>query len=154
EHKEWVDGKPHYLSGENCAIYAYRTIHAGTKQAVTFYLGSDDYLKVWVNDKLVHTSTVVRAVAPNQDRVTVVLQPGENRVLLKIVNLQGGYGFYFSTTEKARDEQLEEIVKIARRPAGERNQAQRAAIRRYYRERFAPQATELRGWLADLQKQQ
>jgi hypothetical protein len=154
EHKEWVDGKPHYLSGENCAIYAYRTIQADTKQVVTFYLGSDDYLKVWVNDKLIHTSTVVRAVAPNQDRVTVILQPGENRVLLKIVNLQGGYGFYFSTTEKARDEQLEEIVKIARRPASERDQAQRAAIRRYYRERFAPRATELRGRLADLQKQQ
>src|SRR5262249_12821690 len=151
--KEWVEGKPHYLSGENCAIYAYRTIHADAKQAVTFYLGSDDYLKVWVNDKLGHTSAVVRAVAPNQHRVTVVLQPGENRVLLKIVNLQGGYGFYFSTTENARDEQLEEIVKIACRPLSERDPSQRVAIRRYFRERFAPRATELRGRLADFQKQ-
>src|SRR5262249_30889039 len=114
---EWVDGKGHYLPGDKCATYVYRTIRVERKQPLTLYLGSDDGIKVWLNGKLVHSKILVRVLAPNQDIVPVVLQPGENRLLMKIVNLAGGYGFYFSTREKEKDERLEESMRLARLPA-------------------------------------
>lgn len=148
EQPSYVDGKAHYFRNENCATYLYRTITSPDEQALTLYLGSDDGIKVWLNGKLVHANILVRAVAPNQDKVSVVLQPGENRLLLKIVNLQGGYGFYFSTKEKAKDEQLEDALKIVKLPAEERTEAQRVALRRLYRERSAPSVAKLRAQIA------
>jgi len=148
EQPGYVDGKAHYFRGENCATYLYRTITVPHEQALTLYLGSDDGIKVWLNDRLVHSKIMVRPVAPNQDKVAVVLQPGVNRLLLKIVNLQGGYGFYFSTREKATDAQLEEARKIAALPPEERTEAQRTLLRRVFRDRQAPAIGKLKIELA------
>jgi hypothetical protein len=150
---EWVDGKPHYLHGENCATYAYRTIHAPRRQPVTFFLGSDDGIKVWLNGRLIHSNILVRGVAPNQDVVPAVLAAGENRLLMKIVNLSGGYGFYFCTHETATDERLEQARHIARTPAANRTLAQQARLRRYYREHFAAAVVETAARLAEARQE-
>lgn len=149
----WADGKPHYLRGENCAIYVYRTIHSERRQPLTLYLGSDDGIKVWINSKLVHANLLVRVLAPNQDKVQIVLEPGINHVLLKIVNLQGGYGFYFSTKEKAKDEKQEEFRRIASVPPAQRTTAQKDALRRHFREKFVPAIADLAVRRADLEQQ-
>jgi hypothetical protein len=153
EQPNYADGKAHYFRGENCATYLYRTITSPGEQALTLYLGSDDGIKVWHNGKLVHSNLLVRGVAPNQDKVSVVLQPGENRLLMKIVNLQGGYGFYFSTREKARDEPLEEAMQIAKLPPERRTEQQRAAIRRLFRDRSAPAIAKLKTKVAEATQQ-
>lgn len=151
---ELVDGKPHYLRGENCATYLYRTVTTPRRQVVTFWLGSDDYLKVWLNDRLVLTSTTIRATGPNQDRVTVVLDPGENRLLLKVVNLQGGYGFYFSHREKPKEDERERLAAIARKPAEQRSAAERTTLRHHFRSNASPRAIELQVRLAQLKLEQ
>jgi mono/diheme cytochrome c family protein len=141
---EWKDGKPYYLRGENCATYLYRTIHAEERQALTLFLGSDDGIKLWVNGKRVLANILVRGVAPNQEKVSVVLEPGENRILMKIVNLQGGYGFYFHTREKEKDEALEEAQRLVKLPLAQRDLSQQVALRRLFRERHAPALSALR----------
>jgi mono/diheme cytochrome c family protein len=153
ERPEWKDGKPYYLRGENCATYLYRTIHADARQALTLYLGSDDGIKLWVNGKQVLANILVRGVAPNQEKVSVVLEPGENRILMKIVNLQGGYGFYFHTRAKETDEELEQVQKIVQTPREQRDATQQAALRRFYRERYAPALSELRVKRAEASQQ-
>lgn len=55
-------------------------------------LGSDD--GVWVNGELVHTNPAYRAAAPDQDRVPVRLKKGWNKVLLKVLQGAGGWGYY------------------------------------------------------------
>jgi hypothetical protein len=70
---------------------------------------------------------------------------------MKIVNLQGGYGFYFHTREKERDEQLEEMIKISKAPM--RDEKQNAALRRYFRERHSTAINELRVRQAELMQQ-
>ncbi len=153
EKPEWVDGKPLYLPGDKCATYAYRTIHVAYRQPMTLFLGSDDGIKVWVNGKLVHQNILVRIVAPNQDRVPIVLEPGENRILLKIVNLQGGYGFYFSTKEKEKDERIEAAIALARMPPEQRSAEQQRQLRELFLSQFVPEISDAAAAVADVQQQ-
>ena len=153
EQRDWIDGTPHYLPGDKCATYAYRTVHVDHRQPLTLYLGSDDGIKVWVNGKLVHQNILVRIVAPNQDRVPIVLEPGQNTILLKIVNLQGGYGFYFSTKEKDKDERAEELIALTRLPAEQRTQEQQRKLKQLYFSQYIPEIRDIAAAATDIDQQ-
>jgi Beta-lactamase len=56
-------------------------------------LRNDDAIQVWLNGKLVHENWTTRTVAEEEDFVPVEFQSGTNRLLLKIQNVQGGWGF-------------------------------------------------------------
>ncbi|MBI3922446.1 MAG: SUMF1/EgtB/PvdO family nonheme iron enzyme [Armatimonadetes bacterium] len=95
---EYKDGTVHNLpSGDHSATYLYRTITTGVPTTLTGYFGSDDGLTVWLNGKKLISNDVPRGPAPNQDTAKLELIPGENKLLLKITNITGGYGYYFST---------------------------------------------------------
>jgi len=49
---------------------------------------------VWVNGGLVHTNPVYRAAGPDLDRVAVRLKKGWNKVLIKVLQGAGGWGYY------------------------------------------------------------
>jgi putative membrane-bound dehydrogenase-like protein len=76
--------------------YLYQEIESPQDQEATLLLGTDDGCKLWVNGELVHTSRIHRPAAPAQDTVHLQLRRGVNRVLLKINNGNGAYGFYFT----------------------------------------------------------
>ena len=94
-HPEWADGVAHDLSGENAATYLRRTLHATQAAHVTLSLGSDDGVKAWVNGQLLASHKVTRGVAPDQEVIEAPLRPGDNQLLVKIVNGGGATGFYF-----------------------------------------------------------
>ncbi len=77
----------------NCCIYVRSTIVAKESGPAILELGSDDGIVVWVNDKLVHTNKSARALTVGDDMVNITLQTGENAILLKIVQGDGGWGF-------------------------------------------------------------
>ena len=56
--------------------------------------GSDDGVRVWINGELVHTNPSYRAAEPDLDRVSVRLNKGWNKVLLKVLQGAGGWGYY------------------------------------------------------------
>ncbi|MBC8183130.1 hypothetical protein H8E88_18660 [candidate division KSB1 bacterium] len=62
-------------------------------------VGSNDGVRLWINGKLVLDNKVARKAEPNQDVLTVTFKKGKNTVLLKIDQLGGGWGFYFSVLE-------------------------------------------------------
>lgn len=79
---------------EFCAAYAYHEweeIHAGREAVLS--CGSDDAIRIWLNGELVHDHEVRRGLTPDQDQVTVRLREGVNRLLVKIVNYENGWGF-------------------------------------------------------------
>jgi thioredoxin-like negative regulator of GroEL len=80
------------VSQGQCA-YARTTITSPEDRAVTFALGSDDSVAVWVNDQQEHLSNEGRSLHPDQDRFCVRLKKGENQVLLRIGNLTDAWGF-------------------------------------------------------------
>ena len=58
---------------------------------VMFEIGSDDGVKAWLNDTLVHQNNILRGHVQADDRVKVKLVSGRNDVLLKITQGEGGW---------------------------------------------------------------
>ena len=97
-HPEWTDGQVHMLDGsDRVSTYLFRTLKVPAAVSVEAGLGSDDGCELWLNGQKLLSNDVPRGPAPDQDRVTLNLQPGENRLLFKIHNNGGGHGFYFRT---------------------------------------------------------
>ncbi len=78
---------------ERVAVYALGWVRSPEERIAHFLLGSDDGARLWINGDLVHHNPAYRAVSTDQDRVEVRLKKGWNRVLLKIVQGAGGFGF-------------------------------------------------------------
>jgi hypothetical protein len=80
-------------------VYARRIFNLKEKANLKIGLGSNDGVKMWVNGSLVHSNIVARTALPNDDVLTVSFNKGENIVLLKIDQLGGGWGFFFTVIE-------------------------------------------------------
>ncbi len=127
--ENFVDGKVHNLSGGNSATYLYRTIQSGAARELELSLGTDDSFKLWLNGKLVTDKKITRGVAPDQDKVRVSLAKGQNKLLFKIANGGGGYGFYFKTQSVPFPVP---VVAAMQTDAAERSHEQTAALAEYY----------------------
>jgi len=73
--------------------YAWAEIEASEAGSVILGVGSDDGVKVWVNGQVVHENWVARGVERDQDLFPVRLNKGANRILLKVQNVDGAWGF-------------------------------------------------------------
>ena len=76
------------FAGDERVAYLKTQITSERDQEAQLEIGSDDGVKVWLNEKVVHANNVTRAFGPGQDRVKVKLDRGVNRLLLKVT--QGG----------------------------------------------------------------
>ena len=129
----WVDEQVHNdIVGENSATYLFRNISSVTQQKALLHIGSNDALKVWMNGTELLAKNVQRDAAADQEQVQVQLKPGNNTLLLKVVNYSGPSGFYFRI-ESAPPMIPSNIVDIAGTSRGERETAQKDQIRDYYR---------------------
>ena len=81
-----------FFGTENCLAYLKTNVWIEKSQKVLLELGSDDGIKVWLNDKLVHQNNAVRGHEHAQDIVEVSLAKGWNTLLLKITQGVGGWG--------------------------------------------------------------
>jgi len=124
-----VDGKVHPLTGQNAATYLYRTIHCPSDRELKVSLGSDDAIRLWLNGEQVLANNTQRAAAPNQDQATLKLRPGENQLLMKIVNYAGDYAFYFNKAEGDSGGLPLAIVDTLKLEPAKRNEKQNNAIR-------------------------
>ena len=137
----WVDEQIHNdIIGENSATYLFRNISSVTQQKAILHIGSNDALKVWMNGTELLAKNVQRDAAADQEQVQVNLKPGNNTLLLKVVNYSGPSGFYFRL-ESAPPMVPANIVDIAGMPRGERETAQTEQIRDYYRKNITPDKT-------------
>ncbi|MCU7550096.1 serine hydrolase [Chitinophagaceae bacterium LB-8] len=76
-------------------VYAYAIAEIKAEKAGTVMLGlgSDDGVKVWLNGKLVHENWIPRGVQKDDDVVPLPLVRGSNQILIKVQDIQGGWGF-------------------------------------------------------------
>ena len=81
---------------DNSSNYLLNTITAEDARDLTLRLSSDDGIKVWLNDKLVHSNKVMRTIDTIVDVVPVKLVKGDNKLVIKIVNATGGDGVKFA----------------------------------------------------------
>lgn len=79
---------------ELVVVYALTFIYSPVDQTLPLLLGSDDGVKVILNDQTIHRKLLVRISEPDQDTVPLPLKKGWNKLLLKIENNFGGYAFF------------------------------------------------------------
>ncbi|MBX5483006.1 MAG: DUF3857 domain-containing protein [Myxococcaceae bacterium] len=74
--------------------YALTFLEAPADTRVDLSLGTSGAFKLWVNDELALSETRYNQPRPDQARVQVTLRKGLNRVLLKVCQSTGPFGFY------------------------------------------------------------
>jgi hypothetical protein len=79
---------------EQAIVYGLAYVHSPDDRRMPLLLGSDDGVRVWINGEIVHTNPAYRAAGPDLDKVTVPLKKGWNKVLVKVLQGAGGWGFY------------------------------------------------------------
>ncbi len=91
---------------EQRLAYAYADIESPVAQTAYAYFGSDDSARVWLNGSLVHEVIGDRGVDPEGDRFPLDLEAGANRLLVKVDNGMGGWGFALRVFDAAGRDQL------------------------------------------------
>ena len=80
------------IGGENRVAYLRTKVWSPAKQEATLEIGSDDGVKVWLNEEVVHAKNVLRGVKPGEDKIAIRLQKGWNPLMLKVTQGAGGWG--------------------------------------------------------------
>jgi len=73
--------------------YFFTYVHVPTDREALLFCGSDDGIRVWLNDSLVLSDKAFRGVHMDDDCARVHLRAGVNRLLAKITQDVGGWGF-------------------------------------------------------------
>ena len=79
---------------EQAIAYGFGSVFSPAPVQANLLLGSDDGVRVWINGALVHSNPASRGAYPDQDTVKVSLKAGWNKVLIKILQGGGGWGYY------------------------------------------------------------
>ena len=87
-----VDFIKKFGNAQNMAVYIGTFVYVPEEQDALLLLGSDDGVKVWLNDNIVHKNNVSRGVFPDSDEVKITLQKGWNMIVMKVVQGGGGWG--------------------------------------------------------------
>jgi tetratricopeptide (TPR) repeat protein len=82
----------------DAAAYALTWVHSDEKREVAFRFGYDEALKIQLNGKFIYENIDYHPAAFDQGAVGAQLNKGWNRIVLKICQEQGGWGFLFRIT--------------------------------------------------------
>ena len=82
-----------FQPNEQAVVYGLAYVYSPLACSTHILLGSDDGVRVWLNDALVHSNPTYRGVSIDQDKVKAALKKGWNKVLVKVLQGAGGWGF-------------------------------------------------------------
>lgn len=88
------------------AAYAYAEWSAPQAERILAIFGSDDGAAVWLNGKKVHRVGQHRGLDPDSDRFMLTVAAGTNRLLIKVDNAGGGWGFALRMLDEKGQGQL------------------------------------------------
>lgn len=99
---------------EHAFVYALGYIYSPTERKVKLAMGSDDGIRVWMNDALVWSNHAHRPARMDEDVTDATLRAGWNKVLLKLENNTADWQFFFRIT----DDQLRPVpgLKLSTKP--------------------------------------
>jgi len=79
---------------EQAVAYGLAYVFSPEERQTHLLLGSDDGVRIWLNEELIHTNPAYRGAYPDQDKIPVILKKGWNRLLVKVLQGGGGWGYY------------------------------------------------------------
>ncbi len=157
--KSWVK-REDYAEGANLsypegigASFAFRTIAAPTPRKLTFNVSSDDAIQIWLNGATVLSRNIKRTFRKyDANKVTVDLEQGENRLLIKFSNYgtTRDHKFFWEVLEEGASDLLRDAAAALAVEPAKRDDAQRALLRTRYRREHWPEWKGLARKLADL----
>jgi hypothetical protein len=101
---------------DNFVCYGALYIKSSKAQAVVMHAQSDDGIKAWLNGELVHNNHVHRGLGAWTDQVSVTLQAGWNRLLIKVDNGGGPSGWRIRFVD-SRNKGVTDLALSMRPPA-------------------------------------
>lgn len=93
-----------FTPNEQSLAYGAVWVWSPDEREVDCFLGSDDWVGVWLNSKRIHSRIIHRAAQPDQDHIRLPLKRGRNLLLIKVGDDYGGWGFYLRIPDP--DEEL------------------------------------------------
>ncbi|MFC0772644.1 serine hydrolase [Terrimonas alba] len=96
-----IDLDTFYKGKDFAYAYAMAEIKAAAPASAMLAVGSDDGIKIWLNGKLVHENWIPRGVNKDDDLVPLKLVKGSNQIVLKVQDIEGGWGFAARLLDKA-----------------------------------------------------
>ncbi|HVS36714.1 MAG TPA: hypothetical protein VMS17_14230, partial [Gemmataceae bacterium] len=133
-----------FKQSDDCVIYLYHEIVVDQAVTLPVSLGSDDFIKVWLNGEVVGADDAARPAEHDQDQATLKLKPGKNQLLIKVGNIAGDWAVYVapelppSWPAKVRDQ----LAKDFPTPAAAANPAANSAENAFYRMVTLPVPTD------------
>ena len=97
----FVDLNMVFDQNDYAIAYALTYVYSSRDREAQFRLGSDDGIKVWLNDDLIFDYETTRSAGVDDDAIDVDLKKGWNKVLVKVSESWGSWGFYFRVTDPA-----------------------------------------------------
>jgi len=91
---DYIDLSATIRPNREAVAYALTFLQAGRETSVNLSLGTSGAFRLWINGELAASNDRYNAPRPDQTRVAVRLRRGPNRVLLKICQNTGPFGFY------------------------------------------------------------
>lgn len=95
----YIDFSSLFNPSNNAVAYASCNIISPENREALIKLGSTDGIKIWLNNDLLHDHYVTRPARKDEDMVKVNLKQGANKVLVKMDQDGGPWGFYFKITD-------------------------------------------------------
>ncbi len=99
DEKGYVNLLKHFTPTDDKVVYTLATFEVQSPGIAWWRFGSDDGIKVWVNGEPVYLFPGRRGAQKDGDECFCRVTAGINRVLLKIDNSTGDWGFYFRLAE-------------------------------------------------------
>ncbi|MHC4471615.1 MAG: hypothetical protein ACYS99_11695 [Planctomycetota bacterium] len=91
---------------EEAHAFARVWIRSEAIRDVTFFAGSDDTIRLWMNGKGLHSSWKMRGWVLDQDKLSARLDRGWNELVLACGNGSGGWGFSLRVVVEDAKEKL------------------------------------------------
>ncbi|MFV2068244.1 MAG: hypothetical protein ACC645_14825, partial [Pirellulales bacterium] len=91
-------GKLDVSKNSSGVSYAFCRLISDKAQRALLKVRSNDGVRVWLNRDRVHDNHVGRAIGTSEDHVPIRLKKGENRLLVKVDQIAGGWGLLLRVT--------------------------------------------------------
>jgi tetratricopeptide (TPR) repeat protein len=95
----FINLKENIVTSNWAVGYGLIYLDAPEAQPVQFRVGSNEAIKIWLNDREVWKMNAIRMAVVDSDIFEVNLHKGRNKILVKVCNSFGNWGFYFRVTD-------------------------------------------------------
>jgi len=121
------------LSDDRCAWYFSRLLECEHEGLLEFFVGADDFVRVWLDGRLLHESSNYATFTGAPARVQTRLSKGRHHLLAKVVNGAGPGGFSFEFGHNTEDRITPEIEALLKLAPHKRSAKEVGRLRDWYR---------------------